>query len=137
MRFWSGSCWQFCSVYLTPPFDIQFHPIMVRWVRQMAVAFITRNFHPVCSFRHLFVRAFICCEILIFIWEVNVMISSVRSFGTEARPTDRPVAPRDEVLIWISLVLMWWKKLFHLLPGVRVHHIPGRRHQGHPGLRTS
>ena len=130
MRFWSGSCWQFCSVYLTPPFDIQFHPIMVRWVRQMAVAFTTRNFQPVCSFRHLFVRAFICCEVLIFIWEVNVMISSVRSFGTEARPTDRPVAPRDEVCVPDI-------QLFHLFAGVRVHHISGRRHQGHPGLRTS
>lgn len=31
----------------------------------------------------------------------NVYDFSVRSFGTEDRPTDRPVAPRDEIFEYI------------------------------------
>ena len=42
-----------------------------------------RNHHPYCPF---FTQNF---------------LFSVRSFGTEDRPTDRPVAPRDEVYEYI------------------------------------
>ena len=33
--------------------------------------------------------------------QVNFFCTSVRSFGTENRPTERPVAPRDEVYEYI------------------------------------
>ena len=33
--------------------------------------------------------------------------------------------------------ILIFSRPFQLPPGVRVHHLPGRRHQGHPGLRTT